>query len=49
MADMTGTREEVGVGIKKVLLGVGEARQERGNVAGRFAEVMVRVMESARD
>lgn len=31
---------EVGVGIKKVLLAVEEAKQEGGNVATRFADVM---------
>ena len=41
--------DEVGVGIKKVLLAIGEAREEVGNVPGRFAEVMGLQMESSRD
>ncbi|KAL5331832.1 hypothetical protein ACEPPN_001370 [Leptodophora sp. 'Broadleaf-Isolate-01'] len=39
----------VGVGIKKVLLAIGEARQEVGNVPGRFAEVMGLQMDSSRE
>ncbi len=30
----------IAIGIKKVLLAIGEARQEVGNVPGRFAEAM---------
>jgi vesicle-fusing ATPase len=37
------------VGIKKVLLGVGEAKQEVGNVEGRFAEVIAQQMAASRD
>jgi len=47
LRDITST-DQVGVGIKKVLLGIGEARQEVGNVAGRFAEVMSLQMDSLR-
>jgi len=47
MRDITST-DQVGVGIKKVLLAIGEARQEVGNVAGRFAEVMSLQMDSLR-
>jgi len=48
LREMTGT-EQVGVGIKKVLLAVGEAKQEEGNVVGRFAEVIAQQMQASRD
>ncbi len=48
LRQMTGT-EQVGVGIKKVLLAVGEAKQEEGNVVGRFAEVIAQQMQAGRD
>lgn len=48
LAEITGT-EQVGVGIKKVLLGVGEAKQEVGNVPSRFADVMAQQMAANRD
>lgn len=49
LAELTGTRDMIGVGIKKVLLAVGEARQEKGNVPSRFADVMAQLIESSRD
>ncbi|KAG4429739.1 hypothetical protein IFR05_014773 [Cadophora sp. M221] len=48
LRDITGT-DQVGVGIKKVLLAVGEAKQEEGNMAGRFAEVVAQQMAASRD
>jgi vesicle-fusing ATPase len=48
LREITGTNE-VGVGIKKVLLGVGEAKQEVGNAANRFAEVIAQQMAASRD
>jgi vesicle-fusing ATPase len=47
LRDSTGL-DVVEVGIKKVLLAIGEARQV-GNVPGRFAEVMGLQMDSSRD
>jgi vesicle-fusing ATPase len=41
--------DEVGVGIKKVLLAVGEARQEKGNVPARFADIMEQLIASGKD
>ena len=41
--EITGT-QEVGVGIKKVLLGIETAKQDEGNMAGRFASVMARAI-----
>ncbi|CZR58112.1 probable NsfA protein [Phialocephala subalpina] len=43
LRSITGT-DQVGVGIKKVLLAVGEAKQEEGNVVNRFAEVVAQQM-----
>ena len=48
LTEMTGT-DQVGVGIKKVLLAVGEAKQELGNVESRFAEVIAQQMAASRD
>ncbi|KAK0107832.1 transport between ER and Golgi ATPase protein [Cadophora gregata f. sp. sojae] len=48
LRDITGS-DQVGVGIKKVLLAVGEAKQEEGNTAGRFAEVVAQQMASSRE
>ena len=48
LQEITGT-DQVGVGIKKVLLGVGEAKQEQGNVESRFAEVIAQQMAASRD
>jgi vesicle-fusing ATPase len=48
LREITGT-DQVGVGIKKVLLGVGEAKQEVWNVEGRFAEVIAQQMAASRD
>ncbi|KAL2069972.1 hypothetical protein VTL71DRAFT_14652 [Oculimacula yallundae] len=48
LRDITGT-DQVGVGIKKVLLAVGEAKQEEGNMSGRFAEVVAQQMAAGRD
>lgn len=39
----------MGVGIKKVLLAVGEAKQEQGGVPGRFADIMEQLIASGRD
>ncbi|KAE8445181.1 hypothetical protein EG329_013678 [Mollisiaceae sp. DMI_Dod_QoI] len=43
LRSITGT-DQVGVGIKKVLLAIGEAKQEEGNVMNRFAEVVAQQM-----
>lgn len=43
LRSITGT-DQVGVGIKRVLLAVGEAKQEEGNVVNRFAEVVAQQM-----
>jgi vesicle-fusing ATPase len=58
LRNMTGT-EQVGVGIKKVLLAVGEAKQEEmasggpgggsGGMSSRFAEVVAMQMAAGRD
>ncbi|TAQ90114.1 hypothetical protein B7494_g1576 [Chlorociboria aeruginascens] len=48
LQEITGT-DQVGVGIKKVLLGIGEAKQEVGNVATRFAEVISQQIALGRD
>jgi len=57
LKDMTGT-EQVGVGIKKVLLAVGEAKQEElasnggpggSGMASRFAEVISQQMAAGQD
>ncbi|PBP18300.1 vesicular-fusion protein SEC18 [Diplocarpon rosae] len=48
LRDITGM-DQVGVGIKKVLLAVGEAKQEEGNMAGRFAEVVAQQIAASRD
>ncbi|KAH7317280.1 hypothetical protein BKA65DRAFT_466250 [Rhexocercosporidium sp. MPI-PUGE-AT-0058] len=48
LRDRTGL-DVVGVGIKKVLLAISEARQEVGNVPGRSAEVMGLQMDSSRE
>ncbi|KAG9248214.1 vesicular-fusion protein-like protein sec18 [Calycina marina] len=39
LKSMTGN-EEVGLGIKKVLLAIGEAQQDKNNIPGRFAQVI---------
>lgn len=46
--DITGT-DQVGIGIKKVLLAIGEAQQEEENVIGRFAEVISEQIAASRD
>ncbi|KAI9046611.1 hypothetical protein LZ554_009354 [Drepanopeziza brunnea f. sp. 'monogermtubi'] len=48
LRDYAGT-DQVGVGIKKVLLAVGEAKQEEGNMVNRFAEVVAQQIISNRD
>lgn len=48
LKDITGT-EEVGVGIKKVLLAVGEAKQDESRAPERFAEVVAQQMAANRD
>ena len=48
LRDTTGT-DQVGVGIKKVLLAIGEAKQEVGNQESRFAEVIAQQMAASRD
>ncbi|KAF7863944.1 hypothetical protein EAF04_006909 [Stromatinia cepivora] len=41
--------DSIGVGIKKVLLAVGEAKQEKGGVPARFADIMEQLIASGRD
>ena len=48
LRSITGS-SQVGVGIKKVLLAVEEAKQEGGNIAGRFAEVISERIAANRD
>lgn len=48
LKDITGS-EEVGVGIKKVLLAVGEAKQDESRAPERFAEVVAQQMAANRD
>lgn len=48
LRSITGT-DQVGVGVKKALLAVGEAKQEEGNMAARFAEVISQVIATSRD
>ncbi|RQM05400.1 hypothetical protein DH86_00001951 [Scytalidium sp. 3C] len=48
LRDITGS-DQVGVGIKKVLLAVGEAKQEGGDVSSRFADVMAQQIAASRD
>jgi vesicle-fusing ATPase len=40
LAESIGTTERVGLGIKKVLLSVGEAKQDPENASLRFAQIM---------
>ena len=46
--EMTGTNE-VGLGIKKVLLALGKAKLDEGNMPSRFAEVIAQQMATSRD
>ncbi|KAH8820002.1 vesicular-fusion protein-like protein sec18 [Xylogone sp. PMI_703] len=48
LSGITGT-SDVGVGIKKVLLAIGEAKQEGGDVPARFADVMAQQIAASRD
>lgn len=41
--------DQVGIGIKKVLLAITEAKQEEGNVVGRFAEVIALQIAASMD
>lgn len=47
LRDTTGT-DEVGVGIKRVLLGIETAKQSPEDIGGRFADVMAKMMASTR-
>jgi vesicle-fusing ATPase len=48
LRDINGGSEQVGVGVKKVLLAVGEARQD-DNPPARFAEVISQQIAASRD
>jgi vesicle-fusing ATPase len=48
LRDYTGTDSEVGVGIKRVLLGIETARQGGKDRAGRFAEGIAGMMAASR-
>ncbi len=43
LRQMTGNNDEVGVGVKKILLGIETARQDT-DMAGRFASVVARAV-----
>jgi vesicle-fusing ATPase len=45
LREMTGS-DQVGVGIKRVLLGIETARQTPDDIVGRFADVMSKMMIS---
>lgn len=47
LRDITGS-DQIGLGIKKVLFAVGQAKQDEGNMVGRLAEVLSAQMASAR-
>jgi vesicle-fusing ATPase len=49
LADITGNGERVGLGIKKVLLSLGEAKQDRENFPSRFAEIMAQQIAASQD
>lgn len=44
----TTSSDHVGVGIKRVLLGIETARQTPDDIVGRFADVMAKMMASGR-
>jgi len=46
--EMTG-HEQVGVGVKQVLLAVELAKMDQGNVMGQFAELIMAQMQRAMD
>ena len=48
LKSITGS-EEVGLGIKKVLLAIGEAQQDKENAPGRFAEVISQQIAASMD
>jgi vesicle-fusing ATPase len=48
LRDITST-DRIGIGIKKVLLAIAEAKQDKGNVIGRFAEVIALQMAASVD
>jgi len=48
LRDITST-DRVGIGIKKVLLAIVEAKQDKGNVIGRLAEVIALQMAASVD
>jgi vesicle-fusing ATPase len=45
LKEITGS-DQVGVGIKRVLLGIETARQTPDDIVGRFADVMAKMMIS---
>jgi vesicle-fusing ATPase len=49
LQEITGTSERVGLGIKKVLLSVGEAKQDPENSPVRFAEIMAQQIAASMD
>jgi vesicle-fusing ATPase len=48
LGEITGT-DQVGVGIKKVLTAVGQAKRDVNNVPSRFAEMMSQLIAASRD
>lgn len=49
LSEITGTNERVGLGIKKVLLSLGEAKQDPDNSPARFAEIMAQQIAASQD
>jgi vesicle-fusing ATPase len=49
LQEITGDSERVGLGIKKVLLSVGEAKQDSDNPPLRFAEIMAQQIAASMD
>jgi vesicle-fusing ATPase len=49
LQEITGNSERVGLGIKKVLLSVGEAKQDSDNPPLRFAEIMAQQIAASMD
>jgi vesicle-fusing ATPase len=48
LREITGT-DQVGIGIKQILLGIEESKAESGGMASRFAEVTAANMAASRD
>jgi len=48
LGEITGT-EQVGVGIKKVLTAVGQAKRDVSNFPSKFAEMMSQLIAASRD